>query len=124
MDTTLYKERLEQMHKELEEELRAIGIHDPKNPKDWIAVPSSMDVREADVDLVADVVEEWDERQGLVATLEKRYNDIERALAKIEAGTYGICEISNEFIEPARLNANPAARTNIAHMNEEGTLSV
>jgi len=123
MDTSLYKKRLEQMHEELVEELKAIGIHDPKNPKDWIAVPESMDVHESDTDLVADVVEEWDERQGLVATLEKQYNDIERALAKIESGTYGMCEISNDPIEPERLNANPAARTKIAHMNEEGTLS-
>ncbi len=122
MDTSHYKLLLEGMLGELVQELNAIGIHNPKNPQDWIAVPESMDVQEADTDLVADVVEEWDERQGLVATLEKRYNDVTRALAKIEAGTFGVCEISGEPIEETRLEANPAARTNIAHMNEEGAL--
>lgn len=123
MNTSHYKLQLETMLEELTSELSAIGIHNPKNPQDWIAVPESMNVQEADTDLVADVVEEWDERQGLVATLEKRYNDVTRALGKIESGTYGICEISTEPIEEPRLIANPAARTNIAHMNEEGTLS-
>lgn len=123
MDTHEYKARLETMLTELTEELAAVGILDPHNPKDWVAVPESMDTHEADIDLVADVVEEWDERQGLVATLEKRYNNIMRALKKIEAGTYGICEISGEPIEMERLNANPSARTNMAHMNEEETLT-
>ncbi len=122
MDTPHYKLLLEGMLGELVQELNAIGIHNPKNPQDWIAVPESMDVQEADTDLIADVVEEWDERQGLVATLEKRYNDVTRALGKIETGTFGVCEISGESIEETRLEANPAARTNIAHMNEEGTL--
>lgn len=122
MNTSAYKSQLESMLAELTVELSAIGIHDPRNPQDWVAVPEGMDVQEADTDLVADVVEEWDERQGLVATLEKRYNDITRALSKIESGTYGVCEISGEPIEEDRLMANPAARTNIAHMNEEGTL--
>jgi len=122
MDISVYKSQLEMMLKELTSELGAIGIHNPQNPQDWIAVPEGVDTQEADTDLVADVAEEWDERQGLVATLEKRYNDVTRALGKIESGTYGICEISGEHIEETRLDANPAARTNIAHMNEEGTL--
>lgn len=123
MDTSLYKQRLEILLEELTRELGAIAIHNPKNPQDWIAVPESMNVPEADIDLVADVVEGWDERQGLVAILEKRYNDVTRALSKIKSETYGVCEISGEPIEETRLNADPAARTNIAHMNEEGVLS-
>jgi RNA polymerase-binding transcription factor DksA len=122
MDTSFYKSQLETMLKELTSELSAVGIHNPQNPQDWVAVPEGMDSHEADTDLVADAVEEGDERQGLVATLEKRYNDVTRALGKIESGTYGVCEISGEHIEETRLKANPAARTNIAHMNEEGTL--
>ena len=122
MDTSFYKSQLETMLKELTSELSAIGIHNPHNPQDWIAVPEGMGAQEADTDLVADIAEEWAERQGLVATLEKRYNDVTRALRKIESGTYGVCEISGEHIEETRLKANPGARTTIAHMNEEGTL--
>ncbi len=120
---TDYTARLESMLEELTRELKAIGIHNPDNPSDWIAVPEGVDANEPDSDLVADVVEEWDERQALVATLERRYNDITRALLKSRNGTFGICEMCTQPIEDARLDANPGARTCMEHMNEEETLS-
>lgn len=101
------------------EELKSIGIHNPENPADWIAVPEELEVTEADENVAADRVEEWDERAATLATLETRYNNITRALRKIEDGTYGVCEISGELIEEERLNANPAARTSKAHMEQE-----
>jgi DnaK suppressor protein len=52
-----------------------------------------------------------------VSTLQARLSDVNRALDKIEAGTFGSCEVSNEPIEADRLEANPAARTNKANMN-------
>jgi RNA polymerase-binding transcription factor DksA len=122
IDTQKFKVQLEAMRANLTSELNVIGIHDPENPSDWVAIPEGVDPNEADSDLVADVVEEWDERRALVATLERQYNDIARALAKIEQGTYGICEISGQPIEEDRLIANPAARTCKEHMNDEGAL--
>lgn len=121
---TDYKSQLEAMLQNLTTELSAVGIHDPHNPADWIAVPEAVDPSEADSDMTADVIEEWDERQALVASLERQFNDITRALRKIETGTFGTCEIGGEAIEPERLNANPGARTCRAHMNEEDTLAV
>lgn len=121
---TDYTARLESMLEELTLELKAIGIHNPDNPSDWIAVPEGVDANEPDTDLVADVVEEWDERRALVATLERRYNDVTRALLKSRNGTFGICEICTQPIEGARLDANPAARTCKTHMNEEEALTV
>jgi DnaK suppressor protein len=118
-----YKTQLETQLKELTEELTAVGINNPDNPSDWIAVPEGVDANQSDTDLLADVVEEWDERQALVATLERRWNDINRALRKISNGTFGTCEIGGEPIEAERLAVNPAARTCKAHMNDEGTLS-
>ena len=47
--------------------------------------------------------------------LENRLLDVKRALEKIDNGTYGTCEVSGEQIEETRLDANPAARTSIAH---------
>jgi RNA polymerase-binding transcription factor DksA len=91
---------------------------------DWIAVPEGIDANEPDTDLVADAVEEWGERQALVATLERRYNDVTRALSKREVGTFGTCEVCMEHIEDDRLDANPSARTCKTHMNEEESLSV
>ncbi len=117
-----YKALLESALTELTDELKTVGIHDPNNPSDWVAVPEATDGNESDTDLIADVVEAWDERQGLVATLEARYNNLTRALKKIEGGTYGTCEICGSAIEDDRLMASPEARTDKAHMNDERTL--
>ncbi len=57
---TEYKARLETMLEDLTKELQDVGIHDPKNPTDWIAVPEDLDTNEPDINLAADVVEEWD----------------------------------------------------------------
>ncbi len=124
IDTNAYKSMLLKALEELTAELKTVGIHDPHNPQDWIAVPEQLDSSEADSDLIADEVEDSDERQALVATLEATYNDIMRALKKIEMGTYGMCEICNSPIEEDRLEANPEARTDKAHMNEEMTLDL
>ena len=113
-----YKIRLEEMLVTLTEELQTIGIHDPKNPADWIAVPEHDDTNDADENLAADGVEEWNERAAIVAELETRYNNITGALLRIESGTFGICEICNAEIEPARLEVYPAARTCIEHREE------
>lgn len=118
-----YKAQLEIMLEELIKELHSIGILDPHNPSDWIAIPESVDTNEPDENLAADVVEEWDERQALVATLERRYNDLNRALAKVDTDAFGICEICTAAIESDRLDVNPAARTCKAHMDEEEALT-
>ena len=113
-----HKTRLEEMLVALTEELQTIGIHDPKNPADWIAVPERDDTNDADENLAADGVEEWNERAAIVAELETRYNSITAALSRIETGAFGICEICHAEIEHARLDAYPAARTCIAHREE------
>ena len=118
-----YKGRLDAMLTEVVAELTGIGVHDPENPADWIAVPEALELTEADENVQADRVEEWNERTATLAALETRYNNIKRALQKIDEGTYGRCEIGGEAIEEERLNANPAARTCKAHMEEEATLS-
>ena len=57
------------------------------------------------------------ERQQVVALLEQarqRLSDVEAALARRAAGTYGSCENCGRPISPERLAARPAARTCIA----------
>lgn len=120
-DTDIYKTRLESLLRDVTDELHTIGILDPENEKDWVAVPESP-ADDADPNIVADAQEEYNERTALVALLETRFNDINRALKKIETGTYGVCEICGGTIEEKRLDAYPAARTDIAHLNEENTL--
>lgn len=113
-----YKTRLEEMRAELTEELKTVGIHDPNNSADWVAVPTTDDTDDADTNLAADGIEDFNERIAIVADLETRYNNVTAALARIEAGTFGTCEICGEAIEEERLDANPAARTCIAHREE------
>jgi len=108
---------------ELVKELQSIATQTP-DTKDWVAVPITEDSRSADNNLEADGVEEWNERRALVGQLETRYRNILLALKKIEEGKYGVCEISGNEIEEVRLNANPAARTNLANIEREKELSL
>lgn len=117
MNTDIYKQRLEEDLTNVHEQLATLGIHNPENPSDWTAIPEDM-VGEADGNVAADRVEDWNERRAILGDLEKRYNNIHDALKKIEKGTYGTCEIGNEPIDEKRLQAHPAARTCTLHMED------
>jgi DnaK suppressor protein len=51
---------------------------------------------------------------SLMATIQERLVQVERALQRIEAGTYGRCETCGEAISPERLEAFPSATTCVA----------
>ncbi len=121
IDTKIYKEKLEDKLKRVTEELSDLGVHNPITD-DWQAVPDQENVAEADQNSEADEMEDSDERQSTLTTLEIEYRSVKRALAKIENGTYGICEISQAPIEEGRLKIKPDARTCVAHMDEEDKL--
>ncbi|MBI2099805.1 MAG: hypothetical protein HYT48_00485 [Candidatus Vogelbacteria bacterium] len=103
LDTNHFKKKLEREKAELDQDLAQIES-----------------VKEAETefrDEVADQLEDLDERQALQMTLTARLKEVERALEKITAGQYGICEVGGEPIEPERLGADPAARTCKRHLN-------
>jgi RNA polymerase-binding transcription factor DksA len=52
--------------------------------------------------------------QTLLAQARSRLADLDAALERVEAGSYGVCEGCGEPIAPARLEARPAARTCIS----------
>jgi RNA polymerase-binding transcription factor DksA len=116
IDTKHFKEKLETEQKLLEEELGEIALFNGDTHL-WEATPDRELIGEIDDNDAADRFEDFEERTSMVSTLQARLNDIKAALKKIENGTYGLCEVSGEPIEPDRLEANPAARTNKAHMN-------
>lgn len=120
-----FKSRLETELKVVEGELKTVGVQNPENPNDWEAKETEMDVMNttADENEAADKFEEYTQNRAINDALEIRYNAIKRALGKIEAGTYGICEISGDQIEEERLEANPSARTCREHMGEEDSLA-
>ena len=61
------------------------------------------------------VAAEQGENKVLASQLRTELDDVERALAKLDDGTYGACETCGEAIAPARLEAMPAARFCIDH---------
>ncbi len=119
-----FKKRLQEELVVVERELETVGVQNPENSSDWEAKETDMDVATpmADENESADKIEEYDENRSINDTLEIRFNNIKRALRKIEDGSYGICEVNGEEIDEERLEANPSARTCRTHMDEEGTL--
>lgn len=120
-DNNTYKTRLEEELALVTKELEGIGAKISDETGDWVAVPESHKT-EADPNIVADTAEDWKARDAVLSDLEVRYRNINRALEKIEKGTFGTCEIGDEEIEADRLSANPAARTCKAHIEKENEL--
>jgi len=57
----------------------------------------------------ADEASELEKRLVMVKRLEESLNEVEHALQKYEAGTYGLCDSCGQAIEQARLEAIPQA---------------
>ena len=61
------------------------------------------------------VAAEQGEHRAIVGHIQDSLRDVERALAKLDEGTYGKCEECGEEIAEPRLEAMPAARYCIKH---------
>jgi RNA polymerase-binding transcription factor DksA len=61
------------------------------------------------------VAAEQGETRVLAASLQDQLADVELALEKLDAGSYGKCETCGEDITDARLEAMPASRHCIKH---------
>lgn len=118
MNTENFKTKLMEEKARLEKELASVGRINPDNPVDWEPVPVDPGERATDPNDKADQIEDFETNAAILKQLEIQLGDVNDALAKIEAGTYGVCEIGGEQIEEGRLNANPAARTCVEHMNQ------
>ena len=121
MNNDEFRSKLETELARITAELTLIGTQDPTTG-DWEATPNADEFGNADENVEADATEEWGTNRSILTELETRYRNIKRALEKIEQGTFGICEISGEPIEPERLAVNPAARTTIANRDREREL--
>lgn len=111
MKIKIYKTKLEEEKKLLEDELSDLGRVDKTG--DWEAIPESdMNNQEVqDEGDVAERAEDYEERSIKLNSLEIRLSDINEALEKIESNNYGTCENCKKEIEENRLEVNPAART-------------
>lgn len=111
MDTNIYKIKLEEEKKLLSEELSGLGKVDKTG--DWEASPEDEVVKQdvQDEGDMAERTEDYEERTSILNELEERLGDVNKALSKIENGSYGTCEVCNAQIEEDRLGANPSAKT-------------
>lgn len=112
MDTTHSRERLLAEKTKLEGELATVGT---RGENGWEARATETG-QEADPNDQAETIESYEENTAILSDLQGRYADVLAALARLEDGTYGICEIGGEPIEADRLEADPAARTCKAHI--------
>ena len=117
-ETAKYKQMLEQEQARIELELTDIGHINPSNHADWIGSNGDYDTGTADPNILADRVEEISTNDAIVNNLEVRLEQVNKALEKIENGTYGTCEKCGEDIPEERLKANPAATTCIEHTDD------
>jgi len=123
MQYEAHKAQLESELDQVVSELETIATRNI-DTDDWVAIPITEELGNTDENVEADAVEEWGTRRAILEQLETRYQNIKRALEKMETGTYGICEISGGPIEAERLAANPSARTSIANRDREQELSL
>jgi DnaK suppressor protein len=61
------------------------------------------------------VAAEQGENKALLHQLNEQLDEVNRALAKVDDGTYGLCERCGQPIGEARLEAMPATRYCIQH---------
>lgn len=98
-----YRERLEQERASVRSELENLGNEVAILGEDQQIEGS---VGNHDADNATDVMEQQ-RNMAMMNTLEERQRDIERALARLDAGAYGICERCGKAIAPERLEALP-----------------
>jgi DnaK suppressor protein len=117
METNKYRDQLAAEKSRLDVELANMGNPNPQNPQDYDTTRESSDDARADENENADALEGLVNDDAVVRQLESQRVEVIAALARIEAGTFGVCEVCGEPIEEERLDANPAARTCVAHVN-------
>lgn len=114
-NTNDYKGLLLEEKARIESEMRGVAYKNPEIEGDWQPSAPDLNNETAEEGEVADRLEAFAGGAAIEVELEARLLEVDTALARIEAGTYGICRICGKAIEDARLHANPAAPTCITH---------
>jgi len=111
-EMTPYRELLDEQKEALRRQLTDMG-----------ADPDADSLEGMDFDFgFADSAQSTAERNKVLAVIERlreNLHDIDLALAKIEKGTYGICERCGDPIAPERLEAIPYARLDMKCKQKE-----
>src|SRR3989338_5638812 len=105
INTTHFKQKLEEELALIEKELKTVAHKNPKTPGDWEVSAPEVGQLGADPMDEASAYEVEEGNASILNELEIRYNELKDALKRIEKGTYCICKISGEEIETERLEA-------------------
>ena len=100
-----YRGLLELERAQLGNELSELGFAEGRTGLDY-------DANFADT---SQVTAERGEAEALAGQLKDRLAEVDAAIARIDDGTYGRCEVCGVAINPARLEAMPASRFCIDH---------
>lgn len=101
-----YRQLLEDERRQLQAELSELGYGEEGGLK--------YDPNFADS---SQVTAERGEVEVLAGQLRESLAEVARAIARLEDGSYGVCEVCGQPINPARLEAMPATRFCINHAN-------
>jgi DnaK suppressor protein len=113
LDIETFRTLLEQQRTELQAELAQLQEEDATQNQDEQGFGVSNHPADDATDLFTH------ERNIAVGNdLEQELQDVERALQRIEEGTYGLCEVDGAPISVERLEARPAATLCIEHQRE------
>jgi|SRR3989344_5715070 len=109
-----FKEILEKEKTKLINQLKRFARKSDRN-NDWVPKPTESNIQEAEGGERSNVIQTMETDLGVEKELEKSLNDVDRALNRIQDGTYGLCEKEGEPMSEERLEANPSAKTCIKH---------
>lgn len=112
IDFAHFRQRLEEMRSSIQDELDRLQ-------EETANINQSIDYGVKNHP--AEDATELEQRERSMAVrgeLEREVGRIEHALTRIEAGTYGVCEVGGELIPVERLEARPAATLCIRHQRE------
>jgi len=114
LDIQKYKKILEAKLEGLEKEVAEISSKESDGTREGIQTEINEDT--ADGGEVATSMENYELNKSIASSLEEELIQVRDALDKIEAGTYGVCEVCQAEIEEDRLDANPEAKTCKLHI--------
>lgn len=108
----------------LEKELASFAVKDPRMPDDWDALlpaasPLGASLSHSSLEEQADLREAFEAELAQEQSLELRLAEVNRALQRLEAGTFGRCQGCGNPIAEERLRANPAAEYDMGHQPKE-----
>ncbi len=104
------KSKLLARKREIENEMKDLDINDPfmRDYRDDGSRERSVDLGDQTSDILERETNDMEED-----VLRQEYKAVQKALHKIEQGTYGVSEKSGQSIPEDRLEANPTAANNV-----------